>query len=62
MYLCTVVFECQMDLIQLRFIMTEFLLACHVLLINDKPFYAKRIAGFSTISGISAKSLDSSRY
>ena len=60
--LCTVVFDCQMDLIQLTFIMTEFLPASHVLLINDKAFYAKWIAGFSIVSGISAKSLNSSRY
>lgn len=42
----TVVFECQKDLIQLTFIMTEFLPASRVLLINDKSFHAKRIAGF----------------
>lgn len=37
-----VVFECQMDLVQLT--VSEFLPASHVLLINDKTFHAKRIA------------------
>lgn len=55
-----VVFECQMDLVQLT--VSEFLPASHVLLINDKTFHAKRIAELSAVSGISAKSLNSSRY
>lgn len=46
LWLRTVVFECQKDLIQLTFIMTEFLPASRVLLINDKSFRAKHIAGF----------------
>lgn len=43
--LCTVIFECQMDLIQVIFTMTEFLSASHVLLKNDEAFYAKWILG-----------------
>lgn len=41
--LCTVIFECQMDLIQVIFTMTEFLSASHVLLKNDEVFYAEWI-------------------
>lgn len=41
--LCTVIFECQMDLIQVIFTMTKFLSASRALLKNDEVFYAKWI-------------------